>query len=238
MYLIYCDESGNTGRNLSDPEQPVHLILALLVEEAKWQTTHRAFEQLKKTTLSDMDLPAATELHAVDVFQHKGPFRGLPRAALEELTQRVLDLVRENKLRIVWSAVDKARLAEEMAPWHPHDLAFLFIATFCDGWLHETSQHGLFIADESPGCQQMLRASLKGYQEAEQPFTTERLLDTIHFAQSSESSFLQICDFCAYFTRRALVRGALDADRYYRLISPCVSAWTIWPYGQDETTAE
>ena len=33
MWLSYLDESGNTGSNLDDPDQPVHLIAAVMVPE-------------------------------------------------------------------------------------------------------------------------------------------------------------------------------------------------------------
>ena len=37
MYLVYLDESGNTGLNFNDPQQPVFLLCALIVEEQCWQ---------------------------------------------------------------------------------------------------------------------------------------------------------------------------------------------------------
>jgi hypothetical protein len=36
MQLIYLDESGNTGNNLQETQQPVFVLTALLVPEQKW----------------------------------------------------------------------------------------------------------------------------------------------------------------------------------------------------------
>ena len=36
MYLIYFDESGNTGNNLNDAQQPVFVLCALAVPKDKW----------------------------------------------------------------------------------------------------------------------------------------------------------------------------------------------------------
>jgi len=33
MLISYLDESGNTGRRLDDPEQPIHLIAAVMIVE-------------------------------------------------------------------------------------------------------------------------------------------------------------------------------------------------------------
>ncbi len=41
MHLIYLDESGNTGGNLGDSEQPVFLLGALMVPEECWQDLER-----------------------------------------------------------------------------------------------------------------------------------------------------------------------------------------------------
>jgi len=41
MNLVYIDESGNTGLNLKDPQQPVFLLAAMILPEslspAEWE---------------------------------------------------------------------------------------------------------------------------------------------------------------------------------------------------------
>jgi len=41
LHLVYLDESGNTGTNLNDTEQPIFLLAALIVPEAVWQPLER-----------------------------------------------------------------------------------------------------------------------------------------------------------------------------------------------------
>ncbi len=36
MHLIYFDESGNTGNNLNDHQQPIFVLCALAVPEDRW----------------------------------------------------------------------------------------------------------------------------------------------------------------------------------------------------------
>ena len=40
MWFAYMDETGNTGRNLTDPNQPIHLVLTMAVEESKVRALH------------------------------------------------------------------------------------------------------------------------------------------------------------------------------------------------------
>jgi hypothetical protein len=37
MHLVYLDESGNTGTDLKDVQQPVFVLAALIVPETCWQ---------------------------------------------------------------------------------------------------------------------------------------------------------------------------------------------------------
>jgi hypothetical protein len=39
--LIYNDESGNTGKNLADPQQPMFVLGSLIVPESRWQAVRR-----------------------------------------------------------------------------------------------------------------------------------------------------------------------------------------------------
>jgi len=36
MNLVYIDESGSTGLNLKDSQQPVFLLAAMILPESKW----------------------------------------------------------------------------------------------------------------------------------------------------------------------------------------------------------
>ena len=67
MHLVYLDESGNTGTNLNDTEQPIFLLAALIVPEAVWQPLERDLEEAigrHVPTMADGD-----EVHATDLRQ-------------------------------------------------------------------------------------------------------------------------------------------------------------------------
>ncbi len=42
VYLIYLDESGSTGSNLSDLLQPIHVVAAVLIRDCDWLNLERA----------------------------------------------------------------------------------------------------------------------------------------------------------------------------------------------------
>jgi hypothetical protein len=41
MRFAYMDEAGNTGRKLDEPSQPIHLILSLVIDEARIPAVHQ-----------------------------------------------------------------------------------------------------------------------------------------------------------------------------------------------------
>ena len=71
MHLIYIDESGNTGRNLADLQQPVFVLGALVVPEGLWQTIEIALEQAIKDHGPE-SLDGDEEIHGVDLRQGTG----------------------------------------------------------------------------------------------------------------------------------------------------------------------
>ena len=44
MHLVYLDESGNTGKDLKDLQQPVFVLAALIVPETCWQNLEADLE--------------------------------------------------------------------------------------------------------------------------------------------------------------------------------------------------
>ncbi len=44
MHLVYFDESGNSGNNQNDPQQPIFVLGALIVPETCWQAVEADLE--------------------------------------------------------------------------------------------------------------------------------------------------------------------------------------------------
>jgi hypothetical protein len=62
MHLIYFDESGNTGNNLNDRQQPIFVLCALAVPEDRWLQVEKGFfiDSSKSVILQLCDLCALT----------------------------------------------------------------------------------------------------------------------------------------------------------------------------------
>jgi hypothetical protein len=117
MYLVYVDESGNTGGNLLDPQQPVHFLAAVFVSEEMWQTGYGQWRAVvrpvaeRSCAAARLALPG--ELHAVHVYHGSGAFRGVPREERQRIITAVLRMLPEYRLDVVYSACSKGRLQRE-----------------------------------------------------------------------------------------------------------------------------
>jgi Protein of unknown function (DUF3800) len=65
LHLVYLDESGNTGTNLNDKEQPAFLLAALIVPETVWQPLERDLEQAINRLIPTIE--EGQEIHATDL---------------------------------------------------------------------------------------------------------------------------------------------------------------------------
>jgi len=70
MILEYLDESGDTGTNFNDEQQPVFVLGALLVKEELWQELEIAFEDVVKQHF-DGFIPRDFELHTMHLINKK-----------------------------------------------------------------------------------------------------------------------------------------------------------------------
>jgi hypothetical protein len=214
MYLIYVDEAGNTGLNLSDPEQPFHVVVGLLVPDGVWRDVETAM-----AAIVDKHVPpgekAGFEFHAFELHHGKGFFKGWPHKSRLAIADEVLSVLDQHSLDVIYGACHKPEHAKRYAhPMHPHDLAFLLAAERCERYLSQAPEQplGLFIADRNMEVEGQVRASLRDYRLKGIPLgkldeRLDHIIEDIHFQSSQASCFLQLADFCAYYIKRALTAG-------------------------------
>lgn len=151
MEFCYLDESGNTGRRLDDPGQPVHLIAAVLVREDRVRIMAQQLDALARSAPTIVPL---IEYHGNELFGGTGAWKGvLPRQRIGEYAKalRVLEAV---DATVIHASIDKPNLAElEYQDPNPHLIALQFLTEKLERWMrgrqHELSQTVLLVPDEN-----------------------------------------------------------------------------------------
>jgi hypothetical protein len=228
MYLIYIDESGNTG-DRKDPQQPIHLIGGLLVHESKIRSIEDEVRRLTIHHLGVVAVQPGFELHGIDLFKGTGWFKGISPATRIQLIHEVLAALQERGAKVGWAAADKTKL---YSGWHPHRLAFILFMERVEGHLSGEDALGLIIADENKEIEQRLIDDLEVYKRTTtgfgwRPIKLEHVVDSIHFVQSKNNRLIQCADMVAYFALRGHRLIQALAERYRAVPEP-KSTWPSW----------
>ena len=77
MHFFYLDESGDTGNNLADQEQPIFVLAGLSVADKKWNNTKEQLDGIVYRYFEG-NIPINFELHSNQLLSPRGegPFWG------------------------------------------------------------------------------------------------------------------------------------------------------------------
>lgn len=94
MHFFYIDESGDTGSDLMNAQQPIFVIGGLSVSDEKWNPTQQKFVSIITEYFSGA-VPEGFELHTHELLSPKGhgPFIGHDRAKRNQLALDVLNIL-------------------------------------------------------------------------------------------------------------------------------------------------
>ena len=222
MRLIYLDESGNTGNRRDDPDQPLHLIACVIVDEGQVRGLEDAIDTITFGRFPDARLEDGFELHGADLYRGNGLFKGVLPDTRVAAVQEVIAALAQHEAQIGWTAADKAKMYASM---HPHRLAFVLLTERVELYLRQADALGLLVADENKELEQRLIDDLDVYKRSTtgfgwRPITIKQIVDSVHFVQSKNNRLIQCADLVAYFVLRGLrLKGQL-ATRFRAVPEP------------------
>jgi hypothetical protein len=150
MRFAYMDETGNTGRRFDDRDQPIHMILTLVVDEARVTDLHEHIREVGRRHCPDDCEKAEFEFHGGDLFSGGVPFGTHSpgeRVAIYDEVLRGIELV---EAEIIVRGVHKAGLERRYPhPYHPHDVALMFTIESIERLARELDCNVLLVADEA-----------------------------------------------------------------------------------------
>lgn len=210
MHLVYIDESGNTGQNLKDPQQPVFALGALIVPEHHWQPLELKFMELVAEYFPGK--PLDVEIHATDIRSGRGYFRTLSLNTRLTFLSASLDLLHATGLRFVCRTIEKekyARWIETNFPRgvsiNPHVVAFPLVARVVDDYLQAQGQDalGMLISDENREIVGDIKKITALLRLKDGALRLQRVIEQCFFVDSHTSALIQLCDICTFYGRKA-----------------------------------
>jgi hypothetical protein len=206
VYLIYLDESGNTGMNLNDPAQPVFVLCAMAVSEDQWQPLEAELAATVSRLFPAQSASQNFEIHASDLRNGSGPFRGVSVDDRVAARDALMDVGERYGVRLIHRAIDKKRFAQWSARRfgsgvriNPHVPAFALVARCVDEYLTQLPQRprGILISDENKEIVADIEKSIRVLRGEPGPLRLGQIIEKGFFIESSKSLPLQLCDlFC------------------------------------------
>jgi hypothetical protein len=211
MHLIYLDESGQTGTNLKDTNQPVFVLGALVVPEACWLALETDLLAAIEHSFPS-PRPDDFEVHATEISNPRnGYFKQFPIAHRLAFRDEWFRIAQKHGLKLVYRAISKKRFAD----WchhtfgsgisvNPHVAAFPLVARVVDDLLKSLpgSPLGIFISDENREVVGDVEKAIRFFRGAEGSLKLGQIIEKGFFIESEKSLVLQLCDLCVYSARR------------------------------------
>lgn len=209
MNLIYLDESGNTGLNLKDKQQPVFLLAAIVIHSSKWFTMEKEFNSIMREFFGDR-LPE--ELHAIDLRSRRKEFGGLPQGHDLIIRDRMLQLLIDHEIPLIYRSINKIKFErfceDSYGPGikiDPYIMALPFVCMEVNALLQEkgSSELGMLIFDEQKESFNDAEKSIKTLRlDTKSILKTTNIIEKGFFVDSKKSFALQLADFVALFARK------------------------------------
>jgi hypothetical protein len=210
LKLIYIDEAGNTGSH-ADPDQPIHMIGALIVDQARIRSIEVRLNGLaeKAASLSGAAGHPVTagnvEFHGADMFGGKKIFARLTPTERVAMCSDVISACRDGDAVFGYCAVDKLKSQSG----HPHMRCFQFMLERVQDYLSLSGDLGLIVADEHRELEEDIIQDLAFSKEFSttwgyRPTPIINIVDTVHFVKSRHNRLVQACDVLTYFRLKKL----------------------------------
>ncbi len=208
MHLVYFDESGNTGLDFDNSEQPVFYLGALIVPVSTWQALERDLVTSLAAHLPEL-ASADEEVHATDIRNGSKACKGIKLERRLALRDDWLAIATRHQLKFAGQSVLK-RAFKSWLPreWghgikvHPQIAAFPMLASCINTYLCEIASLGLFISDENEQVTRDIEKSLKTLRLADGPLRLSQVVEKGFFIDSKKSRVLQLCDLCTLYARK------------------------------------
>lgn len=241
MWLCYLDESGNTGKNLNDSQQPLHLIAAVLVKEEQVMPLAEAVIDLVEDTLPAGAHPA--ELHGADLYGGAKAWAGMTDIERNKVFRDALALLRTHMCVVAYASINKPELKAKgySEVISPHLLAMQFLLEKIDSWLRK-GERALVVADEMKEHEYdaiELVSEMQRWGSSLVPGRKlEQIIDTVHFVRSKDNPGVQMADMVAYVIKQnhLIPRSSVQPQHVFireliiEHINPILRTWRQpWP---------
>lgn len=203
MYLVYADESGNTGTDLDNKEQPIFVLAGLLIQDDKWHEINAYFNKRKIEILPILE---SVEIHTNELFNSskKSAFNQFNWQDNFLTLEKLIDLILELDITICFIAIDKNsfkrgvnKVFKNTLKIDPYIYSFGMLYDNISQILHQKNEKGIVFLDDILTIPSQLHNI---YPILSQNNST--MIEEAMFIKSQNTNFIQIADIFAFYIEK------------------------------------
>lgn len=216
MHFFYLDESGDTGANLQDAQQPIFVLAGLSVADKKWNNTKECLDRIISNYFKG-DVPQGFEVHSNELLSPngEGPFDGHPIQDRLQLVRDLLGLIDELGHHVHFFALEKESLVNAECAFdtvydsnHPYLLSFDYLITYMNWHVKENlgqSARGMIVLDEKEEHHENVEAIIQNRRfEVPNNQKVKWIVEFSYPIDSRKNPMIQLSDLVALCIRRFL----------------------------------
>ena len=230
MHFFYLDESGDTGANLQDAQQPIFVLAGMSVADKKWNNTKERLDAIIFDYFAAA-VPDEFEVHSHHLLSLNGEgfFEGHPIAARLKLVKDLLGLVVELGHYVHYYAIEKTSLLNADCQYrtvyntnHPYLLAFDYLITYMNWHVKENlgqSARGMIVMDEKEEHHESVEKIIQNRRfEVPSNQKVKWIVEFSYPIDSRKNPMIQLSDLIALCVRRFL-----EIEKGYKPNVPAVA---------------
>ncbi len=200
MYLTYLDESGNTGTDLDNKQQPIFVLGGFVLNHSDWHITNSFFNKEK---IKICDYFKCNEIHTNEIFSppHKSIFHIEDWEKNFVILDKLVDLIMELNITFRFIAIDKkgfkANIQEKMGDYikiDPYIYSFCLLYNLTSQFLEEKEEKGIIFLDDIISIPQYLKNIYPKIS-----LGNKSIIEQALFLKSRDTNFIQIADIYSFY---------------------------------------
>lgn len=199
MYLIYLDESGNTGMDLKNKQQPIFVLAGICIKDNLWHKINNTFEEEKIKIYSDFK---NYEIHTNELFNsnRKSPFYKNYWKDNLIINEKIAELISKLEIKVIFDVINKQTYRKKYKSnlnIDPYLYSFNKIYTSFNEKLKNYSNYGIFLCDELNNMENNLNIIYPNLK-----ILNKNIIEKVFYLNSKENNFIQIADFCSFYINK------------------------------------
>lgn len=199
MRLLYLDESGSTGLDLDNKQQPFFVLSGISIEDDKWHKINDYFEKEKIKIYPDF---ANLEIHTNELFNsnNKSPFYKNFWKENLNIIEKLGDIIAKLDIKLTCIVINKKIYKKHFGNnivIDPYLYSFALIYKNYNKYLEENNSYGIVFCDELKKMEtslELLYPKLKA--------ENKNIIEKTFYLNSEKNNFIQIADICSFYINK------------------------------------